>query len=260
MTDELEQRLRSTLTSIAAEVPPSDQAWAELQRRLAMRSGRRRPRPVVMAAVAAAAVALIAVPVTLIQQANGPAGPDSLPVASGQSEPPPAPSQVPDRTSAYLPQNGETLVIKPAVLSSERNTEPGNTVTNTFAYVTQQPSGNRQLCIALAPENGPINGPDQHLYGAPNCMPMAQPKPGRYEWGRRHGTTPNTNTIWLYVMSRPAAEMLLKTTDDSVPWVKSTRPQEGADIVMFNAYLPSAKPAKQFTVFDAQRQPLLHSE
>jgi hypothetical protein len=61
--DELERQLRSALTEMAGRVPPSHDAWAEHQRRLARQKSR---RPVLMVAAAAAVVALIAIPVLLL--------------------------------------------------------------------------------------------------------------------------------------------------------------------------------------------------
>nr|WP_157527693.1 hypothetical protein [Kibdelosporangium sp. MJ126-NF4]CEL15926.1 hypothetical protein [Kibdelosporangium sp. MJ126-NF4]CTQ93850.1 hypothetical protein [Kibdelosporangium sp. MJ126-NF4] len=261
--DELEQRLRSTLTSMAEEVSPSHRAWDEQQRRLALKSRRHRFRPVVMAAVAAAAAVLIAVPIVVIQRANAPVEPGALPEASSQ----PMPTtdrqpQLPDGRPAikYVPRNGETLVTQPTAIDSKQM-DKGKYLA-TYAYVIETKPAQRLLCVIQAMEGSEINGPDQITFGEADCMPLNQPKPGRYEWGRRQVPTKflgNSKGVWLYVMSPPAVKMMLRRAESN-ELIPATTKEFGQDVVLFGAYMNSTKEPKAFTLYNDKGEPFFNGE
>ncbi|ALG14373.1 hypothetical protein AOZ06_52600 [Kibdelosporangium phytohabitans] len=212
-----------------------------------------------MAAVAAAAV-LIAVPIMVVQQVNGPLEPGALPVVSGVNPPlsTASISSLPGQDVEYRPREGETLLTPPAVLSAEQ--QPGSDKPlMSYAYVVEAQHRDRRLCFTQAPERAPINGPEQAKYGEPNCVKLNEPKQGKFEWGRMQGITNTTRAMWVYVMSRPAAEMLLKQPEGT-GYTQATSPKIGADLAVFVAYVNAPKPPKQFTVFDAQHQTLQNGE
>ncbi len=95
MTD-LEDRVRRTLHGMAAEVPRSQHAMADLDRRLARR-GRGR-RPVLVIAAAAVVVAAVAVPVAL-NRADPPADP---PAPHRVATDPPGTAAAPDTASVRV--------------------------------------------------------------------------------------------------------------------------------------------------------------
>ncbi|CAM3598443.1 hypothetical protein KIPE111705_16155 [Kibdelosporangium persicum] len=251
--DELEHRLRSALTELAEEVPPSHGAWEEQQRRLALKSRRDRRRPAVMAAVAAAVVALIAVPVVIInQQVSSPVDPaGSLPLVTNPPES--SRAQVSKSRVQYVPLKGESLVTEPAIVGSQYFTND-RTMLLTYAYTVRMPDGDWQLCRAQNMEGQPINGPQQTTFGTPSCQPLHQPKDGKFFWGRREMSSPGAPGTWVYVMSHPADNLMLARADDSLLMAQSKA--VGKDFVLFVAYVGSPKPPIRWTVRDASNQTL----
>lgn len=230
--NELERRLRSALTEMAEEVPPSHHAWTELERRLALKSGRSRRWPALMAAAAAAVVALIAVPVLLfdIRSEN---------VQAGEGGPPP---QTPDTSGAtrfgkdarYQAKDGETLLTQPYSVNNEG---PGVEV---LAYAVRK-GGLPWLCFAAVPYNGgKINGPGQQ--GEPQCQQITKPATGRLLWittavpGRSKGT-------YIYVMSHPVDNLLL-WRGGAGGWASGRKIAECPDFVVLVTYDHTEPPAK----------------
>jgi hypothetical protein len=87
---DFEERLRTTLTAIADELPPERGARAELDRRLA---DRRRRGPLLAAAAALVLIAAVAVPVVLSR--------DSAPTGKPTGTPPPSTGTVPPARVAH---------------------------------------------------------------------------------------------------------------------------------------------------------------
>ncbi|MBE1466591.1 hypothetical protein [Kibdelosporangium phytohabitans] len=251
--DELEQQLRSTLTSMAEEVPPSHGAWNEQQRRLALKSRKHRVRPAVTAIVAAAAAVLIAVPIMVIQQGHAPVDPGALPEVSNAPErTTTGRSTLPDgrwRVS-YEPRDGETVVTQPTQITNKVMADRKNLIT--WAYVIQASNGDRHMCIAQTVEGGVINGPDQLTYGEPDCIPLTPPKAGKFEWGRRQVPDKfleGNKGIWLYVMSRPAVKMTLRRAENN-ELIPATTKEFGADVVFFGAFVNSSKPPLAYSLYN----------
>ncbi|ONI72863.1 hypothetical protein ALI144C_43515 [Actinosynnema sp. ALI-1.44] len=251
--DELEQRLRSTLTSMAEEVPPSHSAWDEHQRRLALKSRKQRFRPAVTAIVAAAAAVLIAVPIMVIQQATAPVQPGALPETTGPAGRTTSGQPLPDSGwgAKYVPRDGETVVIQPASLMTKQLADKKFLIT--WAYVIQTRRGERLMCLAQTPDGGVINGPDQLTFGEPDCTPVSQPKNGKYDWGRRQVPDKflgdGTKGVWVYVMSRPAHKMMLRRVEDN-DLLPATTKQFGQDVVLFGAYMNSARPPSAYSLYN----------
>ncbi|SMC95595.1 hypothetical protein [Kibdelosporangium aridum] len=260
--DELEHRLRSALTEMAEEVPPSHGAWEEQQRRLALKSRRDRRRPAVMAAVAAAVVALIAIPVVIInQQINAPVEPaGSLPWVAN---PPESTKLLPPSAEVrykpeYIPLKGEILLTEPMNIDTVF-AAGGKIATLTYAYTVQLDRNYRQMCVARVPEDNPvINGPKQAAYGDPECMPLTVPKVGRYEWGRWQVPSTTSKGLWLYAMSQPADSMMFLRREGG--YVNTQTKAAGKDIVLFVAYMGTTIPPKQFSVFDSDHKTLMNGE
>jgi hypothetical protein len=209
--DELERRLRSALTEMAEEVSPSRDAWVEQERRLALKSSRARVRPALMAAVAAAVVALIAIPVMVIGLRPGPVEHGSIP-SSEPSEQSPATTFPPSasvRTALgndYVAIPGEKLLTEPYPVNSTM-TQQGGEVTNTVAYTVYKDSvGGPALCIVSLPDKVKINSPGQAKY-PPLCTPLTAPAK-RLLWYQ--GAVPNGSGAYLYVMAPQVDTMLVR--------------------------------------------------
>jgi hypothetical protein len=250
--DELERKLRSALTEMAEEVSPSHHAWAEQERRLALKSRRNRVRPALMAAVAAAVVALIAVPVVVLNSRSAPVdmgavpmppntGSTDIPLPSGEE------NKIPYRTN-----DGETLTTGPLVVGTRSEARESVYV---YAYTVRSAKG-QSLCFATNVEGREINGPEQAQYGGPSCVPIAKPRSG-YSWGMSPApTTTNIGGTYVYVMSKPASKLLVR--DISEKLIASQQRSYGEEFTLFVATMDSAQPAKAWTVTDAADKVLQH--
>ncbi|RSM84562.1 hypothetical protein DMH04_20830 [Kibdelosporangium aridum] len=259
--DELEQRLRSALTEMAEEVPPSHGAWEDQQRRLALKSRRDRRRPAVMAAVAAAVVALIALPVVLITQQWKPVDPaGSLPVASSpqeQTQSPAPPSVTAGRGGPeYISVAGESLVTPPIATSSQFTGKDRASLV-TYAYTVRTPTGYWQLCKAQNYDGEAINGPQQSTFGSPTCQNVVRPLDSKqYLWGRRDLSTPDNPGVWAFVMSHPADRVWLRRPDGAL--ATSFSKSVGNDFVLFVVYMNTPGAPTAWTVFDGAHNVLQH--
>jgi hypothetical protein len=252
--DELEHKLRSALTEMAEGVPPSHHAWAEQERRLAMKSRRSRVRPALMAAVAAAVVALIAVPVVILNSRNAPVEMGAEPpLITGDSGPPT--TQFPNGQTAkipYRPTNGETLSAGPMVVGSA-GTRENNVYVYTYAVLSAK---GQSLCFATNADGNEINGPEQVEYGAPSCTPIAKPKSG-FSWGMRQApVSTNAGGTYVYVMSRPADKLMARDVNERL--IVSQQKALGDEFTLFVTYMDSQPPAKAWTVKDATGADLQH--
>jgi hypothetical protein len=97
--NDLERRLRSGLGALADAVPPSEDAWAEQQRRIgpARRTVR---RPLLAAAAAAVVAGTVVTGSVLARQADQPAGPIDVPLTTGPVDPSRLPSSTLPNASA----------------------------------------------------------------------------------------------------------------------------------------------------------------
>ncbi|MBP2321903.1 hypothetical protein JOF56_002288 [Kibdelosporangium banguiense] len=245
MTDELERKLRSALTEMADEVRPSHHPWAEHQRRI---SARRSRRPLLMAAVAAAVVALIAVPVMILQMRSDPV----------QAADIPEPSAPPTQTTTYSsgrqpdgsfePQAGEKVLTPPVVLTSEGSS--GDYV-RTLAYTTER-DGLRFLCLTV------VRGQDTPVIkgtAGSDCSQLSPPRAGKYVWGSRLVTSTSSNAQMLYVASPPTDSVLVRLADGS--YAGSLRLSQADDgFSVFTVYLSSNKPPAAFTARDKAKATL----
>jgi hypothetical protein len=209
--DELERRLSSALTEMAEEVSPSHHAWVEQERRLALKSRRARVRPALMAAVAAAVVALIAVPVMVLNLRSAPpvehgSLPTSDPSTPGTSGPSGGRSTFANPGDyQYRSVAGETLVTQPAWLDS---TKDGS---RSVVGYTIARNGVSQVCYAVVPYAGTVNGPDQQV--PPVCSVV---KPAK---GMRWAQVPvNADTesqgVYIYVTNSQVKTILLRRGED----------------------------------------------
>lgn len=242
MTDELEHKLRSALTEMAEGVPPSHHAWAEQERRLAMKSRRNRVRPALMAAVAAAVVALIAVPVMVLNSRTAPVdmGAEPLPPSTRSAD------LLPDGREkvAYRAETGETLTSGPMIVGVRGTSRPSVYV---YAYTVRSPKG-PTLCFAANAEGNEINGTEQAEHGAPSCAPIARPRTG-YSWGMREAPAGNAGDTYVYVMSKPAAGFMVRDVNGKL--IVSEQKASGDEFTMFAAYMESPQQPKAWTVKDA---------
>ncbi len=246
--DELERRLRSALVELAEEVPPSHNAWADQERRLALKSRRARVRPVLMAAVAAAVAALIAVPVVIFNLRPGGVQAGLLP----SEEPPPS---VSTSTDSNLPPSKSAAKYYVAIPEEKLITEPVAVETNqradgmwdTYVYTVQR-SGVQQVCSIPLPHGVKINGADQPKYGNPVCLPLIAPKNGRLMWFK--GFIPNSASgIYVYVMTPNVQTVLVRTADNS--WKLAYRTGEaGPDYAVLIARLGTQAAPKAYTARD----------
>jgi hypothetical protein len=241
--DELEHKLRSALTEMAEEVPPSHHAWAEQERRLAMKSRRHRVRPALMAAVAAAVVALIAVPVMVLNSRTAPVemGAEQLPSTTGSAD-----VRLPDGREkiAYRADAGEPLTSGPMIVGVQGTSKP---TVYMYAYTVQSPKG-QMLCFAANAEGNEINGTEQAEHGAPSCAPIARPRSG-YSWGMREVPAGNSGDTYVYVMSKPADGFMVRDINGRL--IVSEQKAYGDEFTMFAAYMESREQPKAWTVKDA---------
>ncbi|MET0237936.1 MAG: hypothetical protein ABW224_25075 [Kibdelosporangium sp.] len=255
--DELEQRLRSALTELAEEVPPSHHAWDEQQRRLALKSRRDRLRPALMAAVAAAVVALIAVPVVIFNTRSAPSlelGAVPL-VTSSPGSSPAFPTQSQQTRVGYLPLNGETLTTDPLAIGNhaagakDRGQPP-----YVYTYTIRNSKG-QFLCFSVIEYGKEINGPDQAKYGPPSCTPLTRPKnPGNLNWGSREAPfVDDNNGTFVYVMSKPADNLMLRDAA-SGRYVLAQQKNFGEEFGVFVAYMDSRTSPAAWTARDVNNK------
>jgi hypothetical protein len=238
--DELERKLRSALTEMAEEVSPSHHAWAEHQRRVSARKSR---RPFLMAAVAAAVVALIAVPVMILQLRT-----DTVQSA----ETPPDPSTPPQITDSfppssdarfrpegvYRPQAGETVLTQPVTVTYD-----GPDI-KAMAYTTQQDT-KRSLCVvrAAAQQEAVINGP-----AGSDCTSLNPPRSGKFVWTSRLVSAAGQGTVMLYVASEPTDHILVRRADGT--YGRASRIAQGTEFSIFAVYLGTKSPPAAYTARD----------
>ena len=221
---DIEDRVRQTLHGMAADLPPTEGARADFERRLA---GRRRGRStgLVIAAAAAVVVAGVAIPVAL----NGDAG-----QRVGQTTTPPPPP------SASSPTSGDGTPNAPVVITTI--TDGGVEKTVVF-WVTD--GAERQMCLELRPvdEDDPATPP------GPDCDPVPA------TWPVRLGAGPGTNVLtggvlsgyieetgpeplrnWLRFTTAPGVARLEVRAGDSspVPLTGGIRLHDGATVHFAN--------------------------
>jgi hypothetical protein len=246
--DELEQRLSSALTEMAEEVPPSHNAWAEHHRRLAVKSGRTRRRPALMVA-AVAAVAMIAVPVLLLNaRDDNSLEQGALPTAS--SPPPtsqPASVGAGKPSNEYMPTLGEKLLAQPVVVGGVRD---GNQFFSTYVYLVERDSTVKFVCTGTVPPGEPMNGDAQYQRRSPDCVPVGQPAGNRKQWLRLYlgGKMPELQGLYVYVFSSQVHKMLLRAAEG--PYVGGYEIARTPDFTVYAARMPSAQPPAAYTVRD----------
>jgi hypothetical protein len=238
--DELEHKLRSALTEMADEVAPSHHPWAAHQRRISARKSR---KPFLMAAVAAAVVALIAVPVVVLQMRTDTVQAADIP----ESSPPPtagnprSPTTVAPPEGIYQPQAGETVLTQPVAVLHEGS---GGAYVRTLAYTTER-DGKRYLCLVQAKGQATvvINGP-----AASSCSVMNWPRAGKYVWASRFVSSSNQSSQMLYVAAEPTDNILVRRTDG--PYASSYRIAQATDFALFAVFLGSNSPPAAYTARD----------
>jgi hypothetical protein len=244
--DELEHKLRSALTEMADEVAPSHHAWAEHQRRISARKSR---RPFLMAAVAAAVVALIAVPVMVLQLRT-----DTVQTADGPPESSPPPISTTLRTApispafrpegVYRPEGGESVLTQPVTVSYD------SPQVRTMAYTTLR--GSKQfLCLVKADgqkQDVVIDGP-----GGSVCTTLTPPRSGKYVWASRLVNPSEQNGQMLYVASEPTDHILVRKTDGT--YGKTYRIAQGTEFSLFTVYVGTSPPTA-YTARDKANVPL----
>jgi len=252
--DELERRLRSALADMAEEVPPSHNAWAEQERRLALKSHGSRVRPALLAAVAAAVVALVAVPVTLLSL-RSPSQVDHASMPTGPVSPT-APTERSDANKTFGPTwsdhgyreiPGEHLVVKPSYVTSAK--EGGNL--HVVAYiVTKDGNPNLVLCTVVVPESAEVNGLDQR--GAPFCreVPAQSRKLVRFQM-----LTPDSaeQGLYLFVADPKVSTILLRRGEDD-KYTEAYQIGQAQTVVLLLGRTNSPLPPKQYSAKDANQQ------
>jgi hypothetical protein len=236
--DELEQKLRSALTEMADEVAPSHHPWAEHQRRISARKTR---RPVLMAAVAAAVVALIAVPVVVLQMRTDTVQSADIPESSPPSTAgnPRSTVEVAPPEGIYRPQAGETVLTQPVVVLHEGV----DNAVRTLAYTTER-DGKRYLCVAQVTgrETPVIDGPARSSCSAMN------PRAGKYVLASRFVPSSNQSAQMLYVASEPTDNILVRKPEG--PYASSYRIAQATGFALFAVFLGSNNPPAAYTARD----------
>jgi hypothetical protein len=234
--DELETRLRSALATMAEEVPPARDAWAEHMRRVAAKSRRDRRRPALMAAAAAAVVTLIAVPTLVV------GGWGTTRIGSGSAPPSDDPneasvlSKVPNRQPTYKPRPGERTVTEPFGLSSDSQ---GQTYVYTFQVASQL-----QLCVVEQGRDVPdvIDG----TVVKADCRPVPRPAAGKVFWTVRGVPLSGDATGWVYVASLPTAKIAIKPAGGGLLQYAPLRTGNG-EFGVFGVVLGSTKAPTNLT-------------
>jgi hypothetical protein len=254
--DELERRLRSALAEMAEEVPPSHNAWAEQERRLALKSHGSRVRPALLAVVAAAVVALVAVPVTVLSlRSPNPVDHASMPTVNPTS--PASPSAPPGARKTtlgpawsdhgYREIPGEQLVVKPSYVTSAK--EGGNL--HVVAYIVAKDGNpNTLLCTAVVPESAEVNGPDQR--GASFCreVPAQSKKLVRFQM-----LTPDSaeQGVYLFVADPKVSTILLRRGEDD-KYTEAYQIGQAQTVVLLMGRTNSPLPPKQYSAKDKDQQ------
>ena len=242
--DELEHKLRSALTEMAEEVAPSHHAWAEHQRRISARKSR---RPFLAAVVAAAVVALIAVPVVVLKMRSGPVEaadipePSRPPTTTSAGQRPPSGTTIYPPQGVYKPQAGETVLTEPMAVVNE-SINGDSTVTLAF---TIQRDSQRFLCVAKvqAGDTPVINGLDGAV-----CSVLNPPRAGKYVWGSRLVTSSQASAQMLYVASEPTDNILVRKQEG--PYASSYRIAQAPEFALFSVYMGSNNPPAAYTARD----------
>jgi hypothetical protein len=235
--DELEQRLRSALTEMAEEVPPSHHAWAEQERRLAGKRPRR--RPVLMAAAAAAVVVMIAVPLLVVNMRGARpvdhAAPPDSPTTSVTT--PTVPTSE-SRDPQYRPQAGETVLTQPVLLISG---EPEGKNESTYLYTIRR-AGMAMLCTQERPRS---NGMVLDMPG--NCVQVSPPRPGKYVW-MSIGVPTVSSKIFVYLASPPTERIMVRRAEGNI--VVAAKLASGPEFGVFSVYLGSTQSPTAYTAKD----------
>ncbi|MPZ80980.1 MAG: hypothetical protein GEV28_11495 [Actinophytocola sp.] len=195
---ELEDRVRGALGGLADEVPGSQNARAELDRRLGADRRARRRRPALVAAAAAVVVAAVVTPVALNQ--NDPTADRTRPATSGS--PPPSlleqvagpfelgrftTSEGPWQAVGYLQETRYCTVVVP-------DGAPLDGATFTCEPVPTWPSGPAD---SLVQSRSPINGDASHDTGPlPNRLVfLADPRVATLAARRGDGSEVAVSTL-----------------------------------------------------------------
>lgn len=253
--DELERRLRSALTDMAEEVPPSHNAWAEQERRLALKSRGTRVRPALLAAVAAAVVALVAIPVTLL----GMRSPNQVDHASMPTNPtsPTFPTRPSGDRGTTIGQSssgfgyreipGEHLVIEPVYAAASK---AGGDLEVVAYVVTRDGNPNMLLCTATLPQWAEVNGPEQR--GASFCreVPAQTKKLVRYQMLTPDSSEPGA---YLFVADPKINTILLRRGEDD-KYVEAYQIGKSQNTVLLVGRMNSPLPPKQYSAKDKDQQ------
>ncbi|TCO64743.1 hypothetical protein [Actinocrispum wychmicini] len=251
--DELERRLRSALTDMAGEVPPSHNAWAEQERRLALKSRRTRLRPALLAAVAAAVVALVAIPVIILNsRSSAPVDHAAIPTAtppesSESSASPPVKTFPQVNGYSYQSIPGETLLTPPTWLD---NLQQGRSI---VGYVVNRESlGGPAWCYAVVTQGGPVNGPNQQ--GAATCQPI-KPAGKSLFWSQTQ--IPDTDTPGVFVfVTGPQVDNILVRRGEGDGYRQAYTFGRTQDFAVLMVQMASDRLPKAYTARDKDNKPL----
>jgi hypothetical protein len=258
--DELERRLRSALAEMAEEVPPSHNAWAEQERRLALKSHGSRVRPALLAAVAAAVVALVAVPVTLLSikspnEVHHASMPTVNPASPSGATGPPTTAKTDQGPTlsdyGYRAIPGEQLVVGPSYVTNAK--EGGNL--QVVAYlVARDGNPNLLLCTVVLPQGAEVNGPNQR--GNPICgeVPAESKKLVRFQM-----RAPNTfdQGVYLFVASPKVSTILLRRGEDD-RYAEAYQIGQSQTAVLLVGRMGSPLPPKRYSARDKDQQYIEH--
>jgi hypothetical protein len=249
--EELERRLRSALTELAEEVPPSHNAWIEHERRLALKSRRARVRPGLMAAVAAAVVALIAVPVTVLNLKSNGVEQAAIPTPDSSSTASTAPSAAVITSHRYTEIPGERLLTEPYPIGG---LDKGNGLywDNLVYTVFREDLKMAQLCTVTLPANVAINDQEQRKKYPSLCVQL-KPSSKKLVWYQGFG--PNSTGAYLYVAD-PKVNAILVRRGENDAYREAYRIGEGPDFAVLLANLGSSVPPKSYTARNQQGQDL----
>jgi hypothetical protein len=247
--EELERRLRSALTELAEEVSPSHNAWIEHERRLALKSRRARVRPALMAAVAAAVVALIAVPVMILNLKPSGTDQGAIPTSDSSPSPGPPPSASATTSYRYTPIAGEQLLTEPYLVASTN--KGGGDYWDVLVYtVYQDRLKSTLLCSVVLPPGASVNGVEQKAAADPTCS-LLKPPAKRLLWYQ--GYVPNGEGVYIFVMSPPVQSVL--AWNDTSGYVLANPIGATKDFVVLKVGI-GPKPPKQYTARDANKATL----
>lgn len=243
--DELERRLRSALTEMAEEVPPSHNAWAEQERRLALKSRRAKRRPALIVA-AAAAVALILVPVLVLRSKTSTVDQADTPPPTTTTGPPSESMVYPvPGTPEYRPVPGETIITLPAPVASNRDN------VTTYVYTVSKDS-KPAMCFSDAPttRGAVIEGSQRRSA----CIALTPPRPGKYVWLQYGMSNQKEQGLYIYIASDPTDNILIRRAEGG--YTSAYKLSSGKDFSIFVSYLNSPKPPAAWTARDKANAPL----